>query len=40
MLRAAVAGIQQRGGASLGEKTLLDALVPAIDRLEQTPRMA
>jgi dihydroxyacetone kinase phosphoprotein-dependent L subunit len=34
MLRAAVAGIQQRGGASLGEKTLLDALVPAIDRLE------
>lgn len=34
MLRAAAAGIQQRGGASLGEKTLLDALVPAIDRLE------
>jgi len=34
MLRAAVAGIQARGGASLGEKTLLDALVPAIDRLE------
>ena len=34
MLRASVAGIQQRGGASLGEKTLLDSLVPAIDRLE------
>lgn len=34
MLRAAVEGIQARGGASLGEKTLLDALVPAIDRLE------
>jgi dihydroxyacetone kinase phosphoprotein-dependent L subunit len=34
MLRAAVAGIQARGGASLGEKTLLDALVPAIDCLE------
>jgi dihydroxyacetone kinase len=34
MLRAAVAGIQARGGASLGDKTLLDALVPAIDRLE------
>jgi phosphoenolpyruvate---glycerone phosphotransferase subunit DhaL len=34
LLRAAVAGIMQRGGASLGEKTLLDALVPAIDRLE------
>jgi phosphoenolpyruvate---glycerone phosphotransferase subunit DhaL len=34
MLRAAVEGIQQRGGASLGEKTLLDSLVPAIDSLE------
>jgi phosphoenolpyruvate---glycerone phosphotransferase subunit DhaL len=34
MLRAAIAGIQQRGGASLGEKTLLDALVPATDSLE------
>ena len=34
LLRAAVAGIMQRGGAALGEKTLLDALVPAIDRLE------
>lgn len=34
MLRAAVEGIQARGGASLGEKTLLDALVPAIDSLE------
>jgi dihydroxyacetone kinase len=34
MLRAAVVGICARGGASLGEKTLLDALVPAIDRLE------
>ena len=34
ILRAAVEGIMQRGGASLGEKTLLDSLVPAIDRLE------
>jgi dihydroxyacetone kinase phosphoprotein-dependent L subunit len=34
ILRAAVAGIQSRGGAGLGDKTLLDALVPAIDRLE------
>ena len=34
-LRAAVAGIQARGKAELGEKTLLDALVPAIDTLEQ-----
>ena len=34
MLRASIAGIMQRGGASLGEKTLLDALVPAVDSLE------
>jgi dihydroxyacetone kinase-like protein len=34
MLRAAIAGIMARGGASLGEKTLLDALVPATDSLE------
>ena len=34
MLRAAIAGIMQRGGASLGEKTLLDALSPATDSLE------
>ena len=34
LLRTAAKGIQDRGGASLGEKTLLDALIPAIDRLE------
>ena len=34
MLRASVEGIMQRGGSSLGDKTLLDALVPAIDSLE------
>ena len=34
ILRAAIAGIMARGGASLGEKTLLDALVPATDSLE------
>jgi phosphoenolpyruvate---glycerone phosphotransferase subunit DhaL len=34
MLRAAVDGIQKRGQAELGDKTLLDALVPAIDTLE------
>ena len=34
ILRAAIAGIMTRGGASLGEKTLLDALVPATDSLE------
>lgn len=33
-LRAAAEGIMQRGKSSLGEKTLLDALVPATDRLE------
>jgi phosphoenolpyruvate---glycerone phosphotransferase subunit DhaL len=33
-LRAAAAGIQQRGSAELGDKTLLDALVPATDALE------
>jgi len=31
MLRAAFDGIAQRGGAALGEKTLLDALAPLID---------
>ena len=35
MLRAAVAGIMQRGQAELGDKTLLDALVPATDALER-----
>jgi phosphoenolpyruvate---glycerone phosphotransferase subunit DhaL len=34
ILRAAIAGIMMRGGAALGEKTLLDALVPATDSLE------
>lgn len=34
MLRTSIAGIMQRGGASLGDKTLLDALVPATDSLE------
>jgi phosphoenolpyruvate---glycerone phosphotransferase subunit DhaL len=35
MLRAAVEGIMQRGQAELGDKTLLDALVPATDVLER-----
>jgi dihydroxyacetone kinase len=34
MLRASAEGIMQRGGSSLGDKTLLDALVPTIDSLE------
>ena len=35
-LRAAAEGIQQRGSAELGDKTLLDALVPATDVLEES----
>ena len=35
MLRAAIEGIKARGGASLGEKTLLDALVPMTDTIEE-----
>jgi dihydroxyacetone kinase phosphoprotein-dependent L subunit len=33
-IRAAIEGIKQRGNADLGDKTLLDALVPATDTLE------
>lgn len=33
-LRASIEGIKARGHAELGEKTLLDALVPATDTLE------
>jgi phosphoenolpyruvate---glycerone phosphotransferase subunit DhaL len=32
--RAAVEGVQQRGKARLGEKTMLDALIPACEALE------
>jgi len=35
MFRSAIEGIQARGGAELGDKTLLDALAPATDRLEE-----
>lgn len=35
MLRAAIEGIKQRGNTDVGDKTLLDALVPATDQLEQ-----
>jgi dihydroxyacetone kinase phosphoprotein-dependent L subunit len=34
-LRAAIDGVKQRGGSDVGDKTLLDALVPAVDALEQ-----
>jgi phosphoenolpyruvate---glycerone phosphotransferase subunit DhaL len=36
MFRAAIEGIKKRGMSDLGDKTLLDALVPAVDKLEQT----
>jgi dihydroxyacetone kinase phosphoprotein-dependent L subunit len=32
--RAAIDGIKQRGNTDLGDKTLIDALVPAVDTLE------
>lgn len=34
MMQCAVDGIQKRGGAKLGDKTLLDALIPAVDALK------
>jgi phosphoenolpyruvate---glycerone phosphotransferase subunit DhaL len=34
MLRAAIEGIKKRGNSDLGDKTLLDALEPAVDTLE------
>ena len=34
-LRAAIEGIKQRGQSDVGDKTLLDALVPATDALEE-----
>ncbi|MGZ8585538.1 MAG: dihydroxyacetone kinase subunit DhaL [Actinomycetota bacterium] len=34
MLRAAIDGIKARGQSDLGDKTLLDALIPAVDVLE------
>jgi dihydroxyacetone kinase len=34
MLRSAIAGIMARGSAELGDKTLLDALVPMTDAIE------
>jgi dihydroxyacetone kinase/dihydroxyacetone kinase-like protein len=34
LFRAAIGGIKQRGESDLGDKTLLDALVPAVDSLE------
>ncbi len=36
MFREAVNAIQKRGGAKLGDKTLLDALIPATEAIEKT----
>ena len=33
-MRASIEGIKKRGNTDLGDKTLLDALVPAVDELE------
>lgn len=33
-LRASIEGIKKRGNSDLGDKTLLDALIPAVDALE------
>ena len=35
MLRAAIEGIKKRGNSDLGDKTLLDALEPAVDELQK-----
>lgn len=35
MLRASIEGIKARGQSDVGDKTLLDALVPMTDRIEQ-----
>lgn len=36
MLRAAIEGIKKRGNCDLGDKTYLEALVPAVDSLEKS----
>jgi len=36
MLRAAIEGIKARGRSDVGDKTLLDALVPAADSIEES----
>jgi len=36
MFRAAIEGIKKRGNTDLGDKTLLDALIPAVDQLEKS----
>ena len=36
MFRSAIEGMKKRGETDLGDKTLLDALVPAVDQLEKS----
>ena len=36
MVQAAIDAVQKRGGAKLGDKTLLDALIPAAESLKQS----
>ncbi|MEI7989918.1 MAG: dihydroxyacetone kinase subunit DhaL [Chloroflexota bacterium] len=36
LFRAAIEGIKKRGATDLGDKTLLDALSPAVDQLEKS----
>jgi dihydroxyacetone kinase len=36
MMQCAVDGIQKRGGAKLGDKTLLDALIPCVESLKDS----
>ncbi len=38
MLQAGIEGLKQRGGSDVGDKTLIDALVPAVDALEERLR--
>ena len=35
MFRSAIEGMKKRGNSDLGDKTLLDALIPAVDALEK-----
>jgi dihydroxyacetone kinase phosphoprotein-dependent L subunit len=35
MLRASIEGIKKRGRSDVGDKTLLDAIVPAVDTIEE-----
>lgn len=36
LMQSSVDGIQKRGGAKLGDKTLLDALIPAVESLKSS----